>query len=164
MAKQYQVDCGATTNIISNKIKFDQDPHEKALYVPMDSEGEYLFGRQVDKEGESVGFEDIAPDFASKLTALRDARAALKNPKAQTKCIRTTYWLAKEKLPISKYPSLYKLCKLQGVELDVLNIQGDDYSSRTSAEEFLNSIVHVIVTKIDSEIKKEEILFFRQEH
>ena len=72
----------ARRKIVMNEIRFDQDPHEKALYLPMDSEGEFLFGKQVDKEGESVGFEDIAPDFANKMTALRDAKSALKDPNA----------------------------------------------------------------------------------
>ena len=85
----------ARRKIFMNDIKFDQDPHEKALHLPMDTEGEFLFGRQVNKEGESVGFEDIAPDFASKLTALRDARAALKNPNA----LRLPAGLPKENTP-----------------------------------------------------------------
>ena len=64
------------------EINWLHDTHEKAMQLPMDSEGEFLFGSYQDKEDNTIGFESIAPDFVQKMTSLREARAALQNPNA----------------------------------------------------------------------------------
>ena len=51
-------------------------------------------------------------------------KALSKKDNALIKCLRMVYWLAKEKLPISKYPSLYEMTKEQDVNLEPLNVQG----------------------------------------
>ena len=76
------------------------------------------------------------------------------------KVLRNVYWLAKENMPMFKYPSMYKLLKLQGVNLEALSVHGDDYSSRTAGEEFLKCIVKTIEDKIDAEIKRPDVSFF----
>ena len=72
-----------------------------------------------------------------------------------TKSMRNVYWLAKEKMALSKFSSLQNLMKIQGVDLNALNTHGDTYCSRTTGEEFLDSIVSVIEKSMDNDIKEQ---------
>ena len=72
------------------------------------------------------------------------------------KSLRNVYWLIKEKLPLSKFSGLQQLMKLQGVQLDALDVHGDTYSSRKTANDFLDSLFSVISNQLDEEIKESD--------
>ena len=71
----------ARRKLILSEIPLQPEPHQEALNLPMDKTGQYLFGEKVDGEGKVIAsFELIAPNYADKIVAIRDAKAALKNP------------------------------------------------------------------------------------
>ena len=63
-----------------------------------------------------------------------------------TAALRTVYWMAKEDLAMSKYPSLMAFQKLQGCEsLSKISVaQNATYSSRNSGTEFQECVAEVI--------------------
>ena len=76
------LDSMSRRKLFMEEIAFDKIPKEQALKLPMDTNGKHLFGSSKDSEEKVTSFETIAPDYAKKLTAIRDARAALRDPKA----------------------------------------------------------------------------------
>jgi hypothetical protein len=86
------------------------------------------------------------------------ATALDKKDECITKCFRSVYWLVKERMPLSKYKSMYEFLKMQGVNLQALKVHGDDYSSRTSAQGMLDSIVYVVVKNVEEILRKAEFL------
>lgn len=76
------LDCMSRRKLSMEEISFDKIPKEQALHLPMDSEGKHLFGSSKDADEKVTSFETIAPDYAKKLTAIRDSRAALRNPRS----------------------------------------------------------------------------------
>jgi hypothetical protein len=86
--------------------------------------------------------------------------AHTKKNDAIVKALRNVYWLVMEKIPLAKFSSMQEHSKLQGVNLDALSTHGDSYSSRFSAEEFLDAIVQVLETRINTELKDSKVMFF----
>ena len=82
-------------------------------------------------------------------------KAIAKKTEAAVSAMRCVYWLAKEGLPISKYESLVKFCKLQGCTAlnDLDSGKNATYLSWQTAEEILEAIVEVIVGDIDEQLK-----------
>ena len=73
---------------------------------------------------------------------------------------RCAYWLAKEGLPLAKYSSLLDFCKLQGCTA-ISNLESGKnatYQSWQSAEDILQSIVEVIVSDIDKQLKDSQFV------
>ena len=73
--------------------------------------------------------------------------------------MRTVYWMAQEDIPISKYPSLVNLQKLQGCSgLDKISVaKNATYNCRNSGEEFQESIASIIHTDIVKKLKDSEM-------
>ena len=82
-------------------------------------------------------------------------RAFSKEEKAVFIAMKAVYWLCQESLPIHKYPSLIALLK----DLEVPNIvhlqitPTIDYSSETSAKDFLSAMSDVIDENITKKVK-----------
>ena len=74
----------------------------------------------------------------------------------------TSYWLAKEDLPVSKYSSLVKLQKAQGCEgLQRLSVADNaSYDSRSSGEDFQQCIAEVIHEDIIQVLRQAEMFIY----
>jgi hypothetical protein len=71
----------ARRKLFLNELALLEEPHNRAMDLPLDHQGRYLFGSYRDDNDNVVGFETIPPDFAKKMVSIREARAALKNPR-----------------------------------------------------------------------------------
>ena len=109
------------------------------------SEGRVIRSSTLTRHAKSSSIKEAVCEIALRKSAMSSTSNALtKKDEAISKCFRNLYLTAKENIPLPKYPSLYKLITIKGVNLDALNVQGDNHSSRISGDEILDYIVHVI--------------------
>ena len=83
--------------------------------------------------------------------------AMTKNYDALTQGLQAIYWLAKEGMPISKFPPFINFLKFIGVnELRVGN--NATYSPRWTADEFTNAMYCTIKEDIDHNLQSAEYI------
>jgi hypothetical protein len=68
----------ARRRLFLRELPLREEPHTRALNLPLDHNGRHLFGTYLDDNDNVTGFDSIPPDFAQKMVAMREARAALK--------------------------------------------------------------------------------------
>jgi hypothetical protein len=79
--------------------------------------------------------------------------ALTKNSEVIVSGMKAVYWLCKEGLPLSKFPSLMDFMQCAGVHHDANIGKNATYTSRETAQEYLEAIAEIVTEDINDKVK-----------